>query len=72
MANISTQLSDLAIIRSLLLQRIANNLSAEVAGAYQNIIDDISRDIRGATPKRCYTNHAKEHERHYQRAKRTL
>jgi len=50
MANISTQLSDLAIIRSLLLQRIANNLSAEVAGAYQNIIDDISRDIRGATP----------------------
>jgi len=50
MANISTQLLDLAIIRSVLLQRIANNLSAEVAGAYQNIIDDISRDIRGATP----------------------
>jgi len=48
--NISSSLADLAIIRSLLIQRVANNLSAEVAGAYQNIIDDISRDIRGATP----------------------
>lgn len=50
MANISTQLSDLAIIRSLLIQRVSNGLSAKVARAYQDMIDQIDKDIRSAKP----------------------
>jgi len=50
MANISTQLADLAIVRSLLIQKVSNGLSADVAKAYQEIIDNIARDIRGANP----------------------
>ena len=50
MANISSSLADLAIVRSLLIQKIANGLSADVSKAYQTIIDNISRDIRGASP----------------------
>ena len=50
MANISSQLSNLAIIRSLLLVRISNGLSTDVAKAYQNIIDSLAADLRGATP----------------------
>jgi len=48
MANISSQLADIAILRSLLLQKVSNGLSSQVSGAYQNIIDSIAQDIRGA------------------------
>ena len=45
MDNISTQLSDLAIARSLVLQRVANGLSNDVAILYNEMIDDISTTI---------------------------
>lgn len=45
MDNISTQLSDLAISRSLLLIRIQNGLSNDVAILYNEMIDDISTTI---------------------------
>ena len=48
MANISSQLADLAIVRSLLLQRVANGLSNKVSSVYQDIIDDIDLTIRSA------------------------
>lgn len=43
--NISTQLSDLAIARSLVLTRVANGLSNDVAILYNEMIDDISTTI---------------------------
>lgn len=45
MDNISTQLADLAISRSLLLIRIQNGLSNDVAILYNEMIDDISTTI---------------------------
>ena len=45
MDNISTQLSDLAIARSLVLIRIQNGLSNDVAILYNEMIDDISTTI---------------------------
>jgi len=46
--NFSTQLSDLAIIQSLLLQRVSNGLSSDVANVYSQIIEDLTTAIRGA------------------------
>lgn len=46
MENVSDIMADAAISRSLLLQRIANGMSAEVANHYQEIIDDILNRIR--------------------------
>lgn len=45
MANISDQLADLAIARSLVLIRIQNGLSNDVAILYNEMIDDISTTI---------------------------
>jgi len=49
MANITDILADLAITRSLILQRVSNNLSKDVARAYTNIIEDISIAIKTAS-----------------------
>jgi hypothetical protein len=38
MANISDQLADIAIVRSLILQRISNGLPRQVADVYTDII----------------------------------
>lgn len=46
MENISTQLASLAITRSLILQRVANNLSKEVAQAYLSVIDDVTKQLK--------------------------
>ena len=48
MANITDLMADLAISRSLLLQRIANGLSRDVSRAYQEIIDDVSNAVKTA------------------------
>lgn len=48
MANITDILSDLAITRSLVLQRVSNGLSSNVASAYQEIIDDITNAVKTA------------------------
>lgn len=45
MANISDDLADIAISRSLILQRYANGLSKQVAEHYQAMIDDIRTTI---------------------------
>lgn len=45
MANISTELADLTISRQLVLQRVANGLSKEVADHYEAMIDDIRTTI---------------------------
>lgn len=45
MQNISEQLADIAISRSLLLQRVSNGLSKEVAQLYTEMIEDISTTI---------------------------
>lgn len=45
MANISDDLADIAISRSLVLQRYANGLSKQVAEHYQEMIDDIQTTI---------------------------
>jgi len=46
MANISDVLADATISRALILQRIANGLSRDVASQYQSIIDDIVKTIK--------------------------
>lgn len=46
MANISDVLADATISRALILQRIANGLSRDVASQYQAIIDDIVKTIK--------------------------
>lgn len=48
MPNVSTQLSELAIIRSLLIQRVSNGLSQQVANEYQRIINDLDVALRSA------------------------
>lgn len=48
MPNISTELADLAIIRGILIARVANNLTATTANAYQAVIDDIYQAVRSA------------------------
>lgn len=45
MANISEELADLTISRQLVIQRVANGLSKEVAEHYQAMIDDIRTTI---------------------------
>ena len=50
MSNITDVLSDLAITRSLLLQRVSNGLSQDVARVYTDIMDDISDAIKTANP----------------------
>ena len=45
MANISEQLADLTISRQLVLQRLANGLSKQVADHYEAMIDDIRTTI---------------------------
>lgn len=45
MANISEELADLTISRQLILTRVANGLSKQVADHYEAIIDDISTTI---------------------------
>jgi len=46
MANISDVIADSIISRALILQRIANGLSRDVASQYQAIIDDIVKTIK--------------------------
>ncbi|NOQ31801.1 MAG: hypothetical protein GQ570_11825 [Helicobacteraceae bacterium] len=48
MANISDTMADLAITRSLILQRVSNGLSTEVASIYQEILNDINSTIKTA------------------------
>ncbi len=48
MPNISSSLADLAITRGLLTARVANGLTATVANAYSEIIDDIYQAVRSA------------------------
>ena len=48
MPNISSSLADLAIIRSLTLQRVSNGMSQDVANIYNDIIDDLTLSIKGA------------------------
>ena len=50
MANISSQLADLAIVRSLLIHQVSNGLSSDVAKVYNDIIEDLTTAVRGATP----------------------
>ena len=50
MANITDQLADLAIIRSLLITRVANGMSRDVASMYNDILDDIDDAIKTASP----------------------
>jgi len=50
MANISDVLSDIAITRSLILQRVSNGLSRQVADVYTDIIDEIVDSIKTARP----------------------
>lgn len=45
MANLSEDLADLTISRQLVLQRVANGLSKQVADHYEEMIDDISTTI---------------------------
>ena len=45
MANISEDLADIAISRSLVLERVKNGLSKQVAEHYQEMIDDIQTTI---------------------------
>lgn len=45
MQNISEQLANLAITRSLLLHRVSNGLSNDVASLYKEMIDDITTTI---------------------------
>jgi hypothetical protein len=45
MANISEELADLTISRQLILTRVANGLSKQVADHYEAMIDDIRTTI---------------------------
>lgn len=46
MANATDILADLAITRSLILERVRNGLSADIARTYTDIVDDITKAIK--------------------------
>ena len=50
MQNISTQLADLAITRSLLIHKVANGLSNDIAKVYNDIIDGLVSDLKSGKP----------------------